>query len=84
MAAHYKTPEGEAAFVAAYEAMLRSWPVAYDEIEVPCRWDKINCVADLYLVIQFPMPRPDIRFVCLDTDDARLPILGIWIMTAAP
>jgi pimeloyl-ACP methyl ester carboxylesterase len=45
MAAHYKTPEGEAAFVARYEAMLQSWPVPYREIEVPTRYGTSYVVA---------------------------------------
>lgn len=45
MSAHYKTPEGEAAFVARYEAVLQSWPVPYHEIEVPTRFGTSYVVA---------------------------------------
>ena len=31
----FKTPEGEAAFLAAYDAGLKLWPVPYEEIDVP-------------------------------------------------
>jgi pimeloyl-ACP methyl ester carboxylesterase len=31
----FKTPEGEAAFLAAYDAAMRLWPVPYEEIDVP-------------------------------------------------
>jgi len=35
MPSHFKTPEGEATFLAAYNKALESWPVPFDEIEVP-------------------------------------------------
>ena len=31
----FKTPEGEAAFLAAYEAAMRLWPVPYEEMDIP-------------------------------------------------
>jgi len=31
----FKTPEGEAAFLAAYDAAMKSWPVPYEETDVP-------------------------------------------------
>jgi pimeloyl-ACP methyl ester carboxylesterase len=34
----FKTPEGEAAYLAAYEAAMRSWPVPYEEIDIPGRF----------------------------------------------
>ena len=34
----FKNPEGEAAYLAAYEGVLESWPVPYEEIEVPCQY----------------------------------------------
>lgn len=34
----FKTPEGEATFLAAYDAALKLWPVPYDETEVPGRF----------------------------------------------
>jgi pimeloyl-ACP methyl ester carboxylesterase len=34
----FKTPEGEAAYLTAYEDALKSWPVPYEEIEIPGRF----------------------------------------------
>ena len=34
----FKTPEGEAAYLAAYEAAMKLWPVPYEEIEIPGRF----------------------------------------------
>jgi pimeloyl-ACP methyl ester carboxylesterase len=31
----FKTPDGEAAFLAAYDAALKLWPVPYEEMDVP-------------------------------------------------
>lgn len=31
----FKTPEGEAAYLKAYEAAMKLWPLPYEEIEVP-------------------------------------------------
>jgi len=31
----FKTPEGETAFLAAYDAAMKLWPVPYEEIEIP-------------------------------------------------
>jgi pimeloyl-ACP methyl ester carboxylesterase len=45
MPSHFKTPEGEAAYLSAYEAALRSWPVPYEEIEVPSRFGTTYVVA---------------------------------------
>src|SRR4030095_10599270 len=30
----FKTPEGERAFVAAYDAALRLWPVPYEQVQI--------------------------------------------------
>jgi pimeloyl-ACP methyl ester carboxylesterase len=40
----FKTPEGEARFLAAYDAALKSWPVPYEEIDVPTRFGKTHVV----------------------------------------
>jgi pimeloyl-ACP methyl ester carboxylesterase len=37
-ASGFKTSEGEAAFLAAYNAVLKLWPVPYEEMEVPSRF----------------------------------------------
>lgn len=31
----FKTPDGEAAFLAAYDAAMKLWPVPYEEVEIP-------------------------------------------------
>jgi pimeloyl-ACP methyl ester carboxylesterase len=34
----FRTPEGKAAFLAAYDATMKLWPVPYEEMEIPCRF----------------------------------------------
>jgi hypothetical protein len=34
----FKTPEGEAAYLAAYDAAMKLWPIPYQEIEIPSRF----------------------------------------------
>jgi len=34
----FKTPEGEATYLAAYEAAMKLWPVPYEETEIPTRF----------------------------------------------
>jgi pimeloyl-ACP methyl ester carboxylesterase len=41
----FKTPEGEARFLAAYDAALKLWPVPYDELDVPTRFGTTHVVA---------------------------------------
>jgi hypothetical protein len=40
----FKTPEGEAAYLAAYDAALKLWPVPYDEIDIPTRFGTTHVV----------------------------------------
>jgi pimeloyl-ACP methyl ester carboxylesterase len=40
----FKTPEGEAAYLAAYEAIIKLWPVPYQEIEIPTRFGMTHVV----------------------------------------
>jgi pimeloyl-ACP methyl ester carboxylesterase len=40
----FKTPEGEAAYLAAYKAAMNLWPVSYEEIEIPSRFGKTHVV----------------------------------------
>ena len=40
----FKTPEGEAAFLAAYDAVMKRWPVPYEEIEVPGRFGMTHII----------------------------------------
>jgi hypothetical protein len=35
---NFKTPEGQAAFMAAYDRALAGWPVAYEAVFVPTRF----------------------------------------------
>jgi hypothetical protein len=36
----FRTPDGEATFLAAYDAAMRLWPVSYEELEIPKSvWD---------------------------------------------
>jgi pimeloyl-ACP methyl ester carboxylesterase/hypothetical membrane protein len=44
-ASGFKTPEGEARFLAAYDAGLKLWPVPYEEINVPTRFGTTHVVA---------------------------------------
>ena len=41
----FKTPEGEAAYLAAYNAAMKLWPVSYEEIEIPSRFGTAHVVA---------------------------------------
>jgi pimeloyl-ACP methyl ester carboxylesterase len=41
----FKTPEGEAAFFAAYDAAMKAWPVPYDEFEIPSRFGTTYVIA---------------------------------------
>ena len=40
----FKTPDGEAAFLAAYDAAMKLWPVPYEEIEIPTRFGMTHVV----------------------------------------
>ena len=41
----FKTPDGEARFLAAYEAALKLWPVPYEELDIPTRFGMTHVVA---------------------------------------
>ena len=41
----FKTPEGEVAFLAAYDAAMKLWPVRYEELEVPSRFGTTHIIA---------------------------------------
>jgi pimeloyl-ACP methyl ester carboxylesterase len=41
----FKTPEGEAAFLAAYDAAMKLWPVPYEETDIPSRFGMTHVVA---------------------------------------
>jgi pimeloyl-ACP methyl ester carboxylesterase len=40
----FKTPEGEAAYVAAYDAAMRSWPVPFEEMQIPTRFGMTHVI----------------------------------------
>jgi pimeloyl-ACP methyl ester carboxylesterase len=40
----FKTPEGEAAFLAAYDAAMKQWPVPYEEADIPTRFGTTHVV----------------------------------------
>jgi pimeloyl-ACP methyl ester carboxylesterase len=40
----FKTPEGEAAYLAAYSAVMRLWPVPYEEMNIPSRFGMTHVV----------------------------------------
>jgi len=40
----FKTPEGEAAFLAAYDAAMKSWPVPYEELAIPTRFGMTHVI----------------------------------------
>jgi pimeloyl-ACP methyl ester carboxylesterase len=41
----FRTPEGKARFRAAYDAALKTWPVPYEEFDVPTRFGKTHVIA---------------------------------------
>lgn len=40
----FKTPEGEALYLAAYDAALKLWPVPYDEMDISTRFGTTHVV----------------------------------------
>ena len=40
----FKTPEGEARFLVAYDAAMKRWPVPYEELDVPSRFGTTHVV----------------------------------------
>jgi pimeloyl-ACP methyl ester carboxylesterase len=40
----FKTPEGEAAFLAAYDAAMKLWPVPYEGLETPSRFGMTHVI----------------------------------------
>jgi len=41
----FKTPEGKAAYLAAYDTAIKLWPVPYEEIEIPSRFGTTHVTA---------------------------------------
>jgi len=40
----FKTPEGEGAFLAAYDAAMKLWPVPYEELVIPSRFGMTHVI----------------------------------------
>jgi pimeloyl-ACP methyl ester carboxylesterase len=40
----FRTPEGRAAFLAAYDAAMKLWPVPYEELEIPGRFGMTHVI----------------------------------------
>jgi pimeloyl-ACP methyl ester carboxylesterase len=40
----FKTPEGEASYLAAYDAAMELWPVPYQELEIPSRFGTTHVI----------------------------------------
>ena len=41
----FRTPEGKTAFLAAYDAAMKLWPVSYEEMDIPTRFGTTHVVA---------------------------------------
>jgi pimeloyl-ACP methyl ester carboxylesterase len=41
----FRSPEGEAQYHAAYEAVLKEWPVTYEELSIPTRFGTTHVIA---------------------------------------
>jgi pimeloyl-ACP methyl ester carboxylesterase len=41
----FRSPEGEAQFLAAYDAVLKQWPVPYEELYLPIRFGDTHIIA---------------------------------------
>jgi hypothetical protein len=41
----FKSPKGEAEYLAAYEASMKLWPVAYEDLYIPSRFGTTHLVA---------------------------------------
>lgn len=40
-----RSPEGEAQYLAAYDAVLKQWPVPYETLYIPTRWGETHVIA---------------------------------------
>ena len=47
----FRTPDGEAAYRAAYDAAMKLWPVSYEEMEIPSRFGMTHVVLSGFLPI---------------------------------
>jgi hypothetical protein len=41
----FESPEGEAKYNAAYDAVLKQWPVPYDELYIPTQFGNTHVIA---------------------------------------
>ncbi len=41
----FRSPKGEAEYMAAYEATMKLWPVAYEPMNIPGRYGRTHLVA---------------------------------------
>jgi hypothetical protein len=41
----FKSPKGEAEYLAAYEGSMKFWPVPYEDMYIPSRFGKTHLVA---------------------------------------
>jgi pimeloyl-ACP methyl ester carboxylesterase len=41
----FRSPEAEAAFFAAYDAVMKRWPVPYEELDIPTRFGTTHVIA---------------------------------------
>jgi pimeloyl-ACP methyl ester carboxylesterase len=41
----FRSPEGEARFMQAYDAVVKDWPVAYQELDLPTRFGRTHVIA---------------------------------------
>ena len=43
--ASFTSPEGEKEYIASYDAVLKRWPVAYEELDIPTRFGATHIIA---------------------------------------
>ena len=41
----FTSPEGENEYIAAYDAVLKRWPVPYEELDIPTRFGTTHLIA---------------------------------------
>jgi pimeloyl-ACP methyl ester carboxylesterase len=68
----FKTPDGEAAYMAVYEAAMKSWPVPYEELEIPTQF------GTTYVVVSGPQQAPALVLL-----HGYLATLTMWVPNIA-
>jgi len=68
----FKTPEGEAAVMAAYDAAMKLWPIAYETRDVPTRY------GSTHVIVSGPADAPPLILLhcALMTSSIWSPIIG--------